>query len=157
MERSQEQLEQAIQLNKPLSLFLFDIDFFKKINDHYGHHAGDAAICHVVELCKKSLQPEYIFGRYGGEEFVVCLPDTNILETRKIAEKIREEIAKTPLHLNEKFINITASFGVTEIRENSDTLHILLEQADKALYMSKENGRNSVHLAINDSFIIPVE
>ncbi|MED4452987.1 histidine kinase N-terminal 7TM domain-containing protein [Metabacillus fastidiosus] len=157
MKRSQEQLEQAIQLNKSLSLFLFDIDFFKKINDHYGHHAGDAAICHVVELCKKSLQPEYIFGRYGGEEFVVCLPDTNILEAGKIAEKIRAEIAKTPLHLNEKFITITASFGVTEIRENSNTLHILLEQADKALYISKENGRNSVHLAINDSFIIPVE
>lgn len=96
MERSQEQLEQAIQLNKSLSLFLFDIDFFKKINDHYGHNASDAAICHVVELCKKNLQPEYIFSRYGGEEFVVCLPDTNILKAGKIAEKIRAEIAKLP-------------------------------------------------------------
>lgn len=115
LDKSSEQLKNAIQTRAPLSFILFDIDYFKKINDHYGHLIGDAAIRHVVSICKKELEHESIFGRYGGEEFVVCLPGKTISDAAKIAEKIRAAIELTPLNTEQELIFVTASFGVSDL------------------------------------------
>lgn len=151
MDKSQEQLELAVKMDKPLSLILFDIDHFKNINDHYGHSIGDLAICHVVSLCKNHLGPEHIFGRYGGEEFVICLPGLEVIEAKTVAENIRMDIEAHPLDTPKGSLSITASFGVTELKQGADTLALLLEESDEALYVSKASGRNSVHVAIGES------
>ncbi|OCA82883.1 histidine kinase N-terminal 7TM domain-containing diguanylate cyclase [Pseudobacillus wudalianchiensis] len=151
--KSQECMKQAIEKEKPLSILLFDIDYFKKINDRYGHSIGDSAICHVVSICKKHLQPTDVFGRYGGEEFVICLPYTAIHEAGRRAEKIRAHLTASPLQTDKGPLAITASFGVTEMRTAADTMDELLQEADQALYSSKESGRNAVHLAIGNSFV----
>ncbi|MBL4951660.1 diguanylate cyclase [Neobacillus sp. YIM B02564] len=147
LEKSQQELNRAINKVTSLSLFLFDIDFFKKINDGYGHSIGDLALCHIVDLCKSCLAPEYIFARYGGEEFVVCLPDVDLNRAGEIAETIRAEIEANPLETEKGAIPITSSFGVAEVTNEIQTLDALLQEADKALYASKENGRNRVTLA----------
>ncbi|MFC0026533.1 GGDEF domain-containing protein [Neobacillus cucumis] len=153
LDKSSEQLKNAIQTKAPLSFILFDIDYFKKINDHYGHLIGDAAIRHVVSICKKELEHESIFGRYGGEEFVLCLPGKSISDAAKIAEKIRAAIELTPLNTNQELIFVTASFGVSDLNPYAKTLEVLLHESDQALYASKESGRNAVHLAFNGSYV----
>lgn len=157
IKRSEQYLEQSIKANKPLSVLLFDIDYFKKINDRYGHGIGDSAIRHVVSICQKHLQPTDIFGRYGGEEFVICLPDIDINEASKRAESIRAHLAASPLETSKESLSVTASFGVAAVQARTDTLDTLLEAADQALYTSKENGRNCVHIADKNSPPLPVQ
>ncbi|MBM7605507.1 diguanylate cyclase (GGDEF)-like protein/PAS domain S-box-containing protein [Metabacillus crassostreae] len=128
------------------SLIIFDIDHFKAINDKYGHRMGDEAICHVVSICQRFLQPSDLFGRYGGEEFVICLPSTTLHEAGEYAEAIRRSIENTPFERENKKIPITASFGVTHANKDI-VIEDLLSYADKALYKSKHSGRNTVHLA----------
>ncbi|WP_042357295.1 histidine kinase N-terminal 7TM domain-containing diguanylate cyclase [Bacillus rubiinfantis] len=147
IEKSKEELEKALNQGYPLSLFLFDIDFFKKINDKYGHSIGDLALCHVVDTCRRGLQSEHTFARYGGEEFVACLPNTNRTNAAIIAEKVRKLLQDTPLQTATETISITASFGVASLSPDANTLDFLLQEADEALYRSKESGRNKVSLA----------
>lgn len=151
MEKSKEKLANTVNAKTPLSLILFDIDYFKKINDRYGHSIGDLALCHIVKLCKKLLDPEFIFARYGGEEFVICLPNVNIDKAGEIAEKIRAAIEANPLETEMGPVLITSSFGVAEINNEVQTLDALLLEADKALYKSKEHGRNTVSLACEET------
>lgn len=155
MEKSSEKLKSSHQENVPFSLLLFDIDFFKKINDTYGHSVGDKAICHVVDLCNKLLHKEHIFARFGGEEFIVSLPKLSLHEAGNLAERIRKTIVETPLHTEYGRIHITVSFGVAESND-SISLDTLIHRADQALYSAKENGRNTVHLAKTDYFMTPL-
>ena len=152
-EKCEEVVEIAAQRQQPLALIMFDIDFFKKINDNFGHAVGDEAIRHVVSICNRHMGPEYIFGRYGGEEFVVCLPDTTLDEAGIFAERIRKDIEDTPLSTSEDELIITASFGVSGLQGAVRSLDVLLQEADRALYVSKENGRNTVHLADQAVFV----
>lgn len=151
MEKSREQLEEAKSLQQPLSFILFDVDHFKQINDRYGHSIGDLALQHIVDICKQQLQADDLFGRYGGEEFALCLSNTSINQAGKVANSIREQIAATPLLLSAESIVLTASFGATAARGSDIPLEALLREADIALYQSKNSGRNAVHLASNDS------
>lgn len=146
MEKSREALELCSKQNIPLSFILFDIDHFKKINDRYGHNLGDAALRHIVAVCSRHLEEPYLFGRYGGEEFVLCTPGLSLLEAGKLADEIRKDIAQSPLESSSGLISITSSFGVAEFSEDEHTLEELLSQADQALYASKHGGRNRVHL-----------
>lgn len=123
---------------------LFDIDHFKKVNDTHGHMTGDLAICHVVELGKSGLPANSIFGRFGGEEFIVCLPGMNMSEAGKIAETIRLCFETRPMVTGTFSHTITSSFGVAQLNPSVDTLTTLIQRADQALYHSKENGRNQV-------------
>lgn len=154
IERSSQQLEKIIQNKKHFSIIMFDIDFFKKINDRYGHNVGDLAICHVVAICKRILNREALFGRYGGEEFVICLPNLEITKACQLADKIRSDIEATPLIDNGHTISITASFGVSHLEKNTQTFSYLLKEADRALYASKANGRNTIYQA-NKECLIP--
>lgn len=142
-----QRLEEALTEGRPLSLILFDIDHFKSINDTYGHETGDDAIRHVVEVCRSRLGPEALFGRYGGEEFVVCLPSEGIGEAAALAERLRRAVAASPLETADAAIPVTASFGVAEAPPAAGTIKALLREADLALYRSKAGGRNAVSLA----------
>lgn len=147
MEKSRELLTSALQTQRPLSFILFDIDHFKQINDRYGHSVGDFALQHIVMICQQSLDANALLGRYGGEEFAICLPDNSLVQAGQVAEQIRKEIARNPLYSAAKAISITASFGVMQARTADVPLEVLLREADVALYRSKHSGRNAVHLS----------
>lgn len=133
------------QLNpQPVSFILFDIDYFKRINDTYGHDVGDQAIIHVVSVCNRYLSPEMLFARYGGEEFVIALPNTSLQEAEKLAEQLRVALLNDPLDVKGVPITLTSSFGIAQYNGGSDSLESLLRDADTALYESKRNGRNAV-------------
>jgi diguanylate cyclase (GGDEF)-like protein len=150
MEKSRKLLSSAHQTGEPVSFILFDIDYFKQINDRYGHSVGDFALQHVVTICQQSLPDSALLGRYGGEEFAICLPGASLAEGGQAAEKLRREIAGNPLYSSAKAITITASFGVAQAKSADVPLEVLLSEADIALYRSKHSGRNAVHLATDD-------
>ncbi len=149
MEKSREMLAATHQNQTPLCFILLDIDHFKQINDRYGHSVGDFALKHVVMICQQFLPDRCLFGRYGGEEFAISLPNTTLAQAGQAAELLRSAIAGNPLYSAAKSITITASFGVTQARTADIPLEALLSEADIALYRSKNSGRNAVHLSNN--------
>lgn len=130
-------------INQPISIVVADIDYFKKINDTYGHLAGDAALKHFAEIIKRNLRKSDFVFRIGGEEFLILLPNTNLEEAAKIAENLRAILEKSPLVYEGREINLTASFGVAELKDNSQ-LNELIKEADEKLYIAKREGRNKV-------------
>ncbi|MCL6602011.1 MAG: diguanylate cyclase [Paenibacillus sp.] len=147
MELSKERLAECVLNKTPLSLILLDIDHFKSINDRYGHEHGDIALQHVVEVCSRHTRERDLFGRYGGEEFVLCLPETSLEQAGQLANTIRKDIEDSLLFTVSETIQVTASFGVVEAAHAELTLEEMLGAADKALYTSKRNGRNAVYLS----------
>lgn len=125
----------------PLSLAICDLDYFKKINDNYGHQAGDRVLKVISRSIAKRLRQVDFFGRYGGEEFVVILPETNLENAHNLLEKIRAAIAGTSFNYKDEPLVITLSLGITEFRAG-DTIETALTRADKALYAAKAQGRN---------------
>lgn len=134
-------LRQCHKKELPASVVMFDVDYFKKINDEFGHAGGDFALQHVAELLKNKLRRSDICCRFGGEEFAVLLPNTNLEEAVITAEKLRTLIKSTPVVYSRKNIPITASFGVADIGETIDEI---LNNADNAMYVAKKEGRNLV-------------
>lgn len=133
------------ELNQPLSILIIDIDHFKNVNDVYGHIVGDNILKYFVKNIQKTLRANDIFSRYGGEEFIIILPDTELDQSLVVAEKLRFYIEHHPYKLdNEKaLITITISIGVCQYQKE-DTLEKLIDRADAALYQAKEKGRNQV-------------
>ncbi|AHV99503.1 histidine kinase N-terminal 7TM domain-containing diguanylate cyclase [Paenibacillus sabinae] len=152
MERSSELLERCLKEGGRLSIALFDVDHFKSINDRYGHGCGDSALRHIADICRGHLREGDVFGRYGGEEFVLCLPNTSLDEAARLADCIRRAIEAASLESPNGRINVTVSFGVTEAVPGS-TLEALLTEADHALYASKRGGRNAVHLSAGSEMV----
>jgi diguanylate cyclase (GGDEF)-like protein len=139
----QKLLEISKITNAPISLAVADLDHFKKVNDTYGHLAGDEALKHFVSIVKKILRKsDYVF-RLGGEEFVILLPSTGLKDAIKIVEKIRKEIESHPLHYDGKEIKLTASFGLVEA-DIDKYINEIIKEADEKLYKAKELGRNRV-------------
>lgn len=127
------------------SLVIFDIDHFKRVNDNYGHPAGDAVIRRVAELTRQHMRSTDIAGRYGGEEFVVLLPDTDLKGAVTFAERLRIAIQDTSVVHAEHTLTFTISLGIALLSGNTCESHSqLIEHADQALYQSKEGGRNRV-------------
>ena len=133
----------ARRQKKPLSLILCDIDRFKRVNDQYGHDGGDVVLKHVSDLFKASIREQDGVARWGGEEFLFVLPDTEESNAVVLAEKVRETLATSPVDIQQKNVVITASFGVAQI-DFEQGLDKALTLADKALYKAKEKGRNKV-------------
>jgi len=130
---------------EPLSLLMLDIDFFKKINDSYGHIVGDELIKHIVGRIKTEVRDSDILARYGGEEFIVLLPNTDIDGAMGVAQKIRLSVEEHQyVHKKEKF-NITISVGISGFREG-DGIKELIHRSDEALYSAKKQGRNRVEV-----------
>ena len=130
--------KKALDKDYRMSLIMFDIDFFKKINDTYGHDVGDKVLKKVVEIAEKHIRKEDFLFRIGGEEFVIMLAGADKNKAYQIAEEIREDIKQNAFEEN---FNVTVSFGVTEVKEDDD-LETALKRADMALYESKNNGRD---------------
>lgn len=128
---------------QPLSVLVLDLDHFKHINDTLGHCAGDTVLTHVAKLMKQTCRNSDICYRYGGEEFVILLSNTDSEGAKLIAERIRRVIAQTPVVHDDNEIHITASVGISHYHKGDNT-HSLFERADKAMYIAKSAGRNCI-------------
>lgn len=139
------ELQMAERHQHELSLLMVDVDFFKKINDEYGHHRGDLVLCEIAKGIQSACRGSDITFRYGGEEFVVVLGKTDAEGAKIIAERIRQQIAESHIKYNGKTIGTTVSIGIAT-RHSNEKEHIndLFERADKALYIAKNSGRNCV-------------
>lgn len=144
----QEKLEEQIALQsrntEPFSLCMIDIDHFKKVNDTFGHPTGDYVLEKLASILKSHSRKEDIVARYGGEEFILLLPNTDISESKRIAESLRQFIASSAWEIG----TITVSIGIATYISN-DTEITILQKADQALYASKEQGRNRVTHSID--------
>jgi diguanylate cyclase len=124
-------------------LAVFDIDYFKKINDSHGHQAGDRVLKVIGRSVAKRLREVDFFCRYGGEEFVALMPETSLVDAMPLLDAIRSAIANASFNYKEEPISITLSIGVTEFRFEDD-LEIAFARADRALYAAKSGGRNCI-------------
>ncbi len=139
------ELERSCRTHQPTSLILLDIDHFKRINDTYGHLAGDTVLQHMATAIKNSIRKIDIACRYGGEEFAVILPSTPLLTAIQVSERIRENIAALTIDIGEQQLSATASFGVAiHLHSLPSNVETFVERADKQLYRAKHNGRNQV-------------
>jgi diguanylate cyclase (GGDEF)-like protein len=138
--------ERAKRSQSLLTIVLFDIDHFKKVNDTYGHLIGDDALKNLANFCLLNMRSMDIFARYGGEEFIILMPDTDFDSAYQSIERLRTKIVETPLAITEAkdiFITISAGIAIWNGQEQID-IPTLLDRADQALYKSKQTGRNKV-------------
>jgi two-component system cell cycle response regulator len=131
-------------MGRPAALFLADIDYFKSVNDRYGHEAGDQALIEVAAKMRELMRDADVFGRIGGEEFACFLPDTDIESAVEIAERLRAAVATLRLRVGTETMALTCSFGVVVVDAQTDTPETAMKRADAALYAAKRQGRNQV-------------
>ncbi len=137
-----------------LSLIMFDIDNFKNVNDRYGHLIGDMVLKEIAATTQKTIRHVDIPARYGGEEFTIILPETSAFNAVIIAERLRQKISEISIKVdNETIICPTVSIGIAEYPNAADNIKDLINSADKALYMAKENGKNCIYLYFDENFI----
>ena len=140
---AQNEIERSDRYGRPFTGIIFDIDYFKKINDSYGHMIGDLALKHIVEVISIEIRAIDIFCRYGGEEFALFLPETEPEAGLLIAQRLCRTLAGTTFKTENEEIRITASFGVSGKMPGQDkNLETVLKDADTALYEAKNSGRN---------------
>ena len=144
MSRFEEEMTRAQARKIPLSFLMIDVDYFKKVNDQYGHLTGDQILREVAGLMKEHVRGIDIVGRYGGEEFCVVLPDTDREGAQYVAERIRLAIERTPLKAYDNVLKVTVSIGSATIPDDGKDCAELLDKADRALYQAKEMGRNRI-------------
>lgn len=137
------EFQRARRIQRPFSILMFDIDHFKKINDTHGHIVGDQILQQLARRCAKTSRATDLVGRYGGEEFVILLTETNLEAAKIIGERLRQSIQNTPFKTDAGELIVTTSIGITE-STTSDTLATLIKRADSALYKAKNAGRNCV-------------
>ena len=148
-EYSERILNLAKRDKRDLSIIMLDIDRFKKINDTFGHKVGDDSIAALASALKKFTRKSDLLCRFGGEEFLVLLPETDINGAVAMAEKIRKEIEKLRIDIkNGTKINFTVSIGVAQMCGKNDSIEALIYRSDKALYKAKESGRNRVNIYV---------
>ena len=137
-------LENFVRYKKEkFSVMMFDIDFFKKVNDTYGHLAGDYILKELATIVKKSLRKSDICGRFGGEEFLILLPNTKASGALKLATKLNKLVREHSFEHDNKTIPIKISLGITTV-SHSDSYNSIVQRCDEALYKAKENGRDRV-------------
>ena len=141
---AEKEIARALRYEKDLSLILFDIDKFKNVNDTFGHLSGDKVLREITDIGKSILRSVDIFGRFGGEEFIVFLPETKISDAVLVAERIRSAVANLRVKNEKGEIQVTLSLGLTHLTKKRDSLPELLETVDQALYKAKREGRNCV-------------
>jgi len=130
---------------QPFSIFLIDIDFFKRVNDSFGHGAGDKVLVNLASVMRNSLREQDFIGRWGGEEFILILPDTDLHGAVVLAEKLRTLVEQQQMKVEEHDIRVTISLGGSQYSLEAGLIQCL-EQADTALYSSKTKGRNRVEI-----------
>tara|TARA_B100000686_G_scaffold354949_1_gene468419 strand:- start:1591 stop:2460 length:870 start_codon:yes stop_codon:yes gene_type:complete len=142
----QRELARAKRHNVPLSILFFDLDDFKKVNDTYGHLGGDATLKSVSKVINEEKRTEDLAARYGGEEMILILPDTEKTQALVLGERIRKRVSETITYFAEKSISITLSGGLACFPVDTEEAAQLLDCADKALYLAKNAGKNNIAL-----------
>jgi len=138
------EISRARRHERPLSLLMFDIDFFKKINDTWGHLAGDTVLKELISLVSPKIRKEEMLARWGGEEFVAVLPETDHMGAVSVAEKIRSAVEEHSFYFQDEIIKITVSVGVATWDDVFPDANAWIRQADERLYHAKTHGRNLV-------------
>lgn len=142
------EFSRAMRLNRPFSCMMIDLDHFKSINDNYGHQTGDKVLQDFAARCKRSVRDIDLVGRYGGEELIILLPETNRELAIQVAERLRASVARNPIDTGDAEIHLTVSIGVATKDENTTDLEALIARADQAMYIAKHKGRNQVAISI---------
>ena len=142
--RGENEFQRACRYRHSLCAMMLDIDHFKQVNDTCGHAVGDQVLQHVAEHCRRELRETDVVGRYGGDEIVILLPESDPDAAAQVAERLRERIARQPLNTTAGPVTITISVGIAALDDKNLTLDTLLVRADQALYDAKEGGRNRV-------------
>ncbi|HSN39905.1 MAG TPA: GGDEF domain-containing protein, partial [Burkholderiales bacterium] len=136
--------KQAARYKRPFSILLIDSDSLKAVNDTYGHEAGNQLLKNTVQCIQNQLRESDIVARYGGDEFIVLLPETPCSHAASVATRIRQSIENTPVVARNRKVRITASIGVACYPDHGDNLKAIMEKTDQAMYLSKAGGRNRV-------------
>jgi diguanylate cyclase (GGDEF)-like protein len=146
-ERGNFELARTQREHNQLTVLLMDCDYFKKVNDSFGHQAGDLALQHVCKICNKEIRDIDFLGRYGGEEFVIILPHCDLKGGVELAARIQNALAEQPLQINNSALHITLSIGIATLCNEQQNFENLIDNADQAMYMAKENGRNRIEVS----------
>jgi diguanylate cyclase (GGDEF)-like protein len=144
--RAQSELAQGRRRGEPVSLMLADVDFFKRINDEFGHEAGDLVLLRLAELMRQTLREVDVLARWGGEEFLALLPSADTSQAADVAERLRQAVAAVHIDIGGRTVQVTMSFGIAQVHAHHD-LQSATQSADQALYSSKRSGRNRVSCA----------
>ncbi|MDR5906985.1 GGDEF domain-containing protein [Franzmannia qiaohouensis] len=144
MKRAKALLQSSRLEKMPFSFFMIDVDHFKSINDTWGHSHGDWVLTKIAEVCVHSLRPTDVIGRFGGEEFVVALPNTGPDDAQVVAERLKMKVAELPLKEDMSGLSLSVTIGIAMANTESVDLEALISQADQALYVGKRDGRNRV-------------
>jgi diguanylate cyclase (GGDEF)-like protein len=152
MEVAEQEVRRAIRFKNPISVLMVDLDNFKRVNDMHGHISGDNVLKQFAAACRLTFREIDIIGRIGGEEFAILLPETSRNEAIEAAERLRLKVEKTKVPIDQGLaIELTVSIGVASLSSESDSLDLLLGQADTALYTAKNTGRNRVKVFNDDA------
>ena len=143
-ERAEEEFMRARRYLQPLAVALIDIDHFKQVNDQHGHAAGDQVLRHLTHLSRELLRDADLLARIGGEEFAILMPSTNVHGARKLADRLRQMIAEQEVDLGGQRLRVQFSAGVTQLRDEDQSIEDCLRRADEAMYRAKQAGRNRV-------------
>jgi diguanylate cyclase (GGDEF)-like protein len=138
------EVKKAIRYERPFSIMMLDADYLKQVNDRYGHDTGDKLIVSVSQVIKSSLRETDILARFGGDEFVIMLPDTSDTKAFDVAERIRIAVENTSINAAGNSVSSTLSIGIAGYPVDSENIDEVTKKADKALYASKQTGRNVV-------------
>lgn len=144
--RAASELARSARSGEPIALILADIDFFKRVNDQRGHDAGDKVLVQVAALMSSKLREADVLARWGGEEFLMLLPNSDGINAAAVAERVRQAVQAAPIAVGGDPVSVTMSFGVAQVHSGDD-LQSATARADQALYSSKKNGRNRVSCA----------
>lgn len=148
VEKLDSELNRAVRHGSPMSLLMLDVDHFKRVNDTFGHAAGDQVLIAIGKLLRDSCRVYDVPGRYGGEEFCIVLPETRLGNTSVVAERIRSRLEKTELECGGAPFRVTVSIGIAGIDSSQDVNEVspsaLIDRADRALYTAKHRGRNRI-------------
>jgi diguanylate cyclase len=136
--------EHAKKNHNPIAILLFDIDYFKVVNDSFGHSTGDAVLRKLADICRQSVRETDLLARYGGEEFIVILPNTPPTRALEIAERLRKGVETTAFDDGKNKIHVTISIGIACQHNQELSFDSALKNADEALYRAKNEGRNRI-------------
>jgi diguanylate cyclase (GGDEF) domain len=145
-ELAKKEISRALRYQHPLTVLMVDIDYFKDINDTYGHSAGDQVLISIANLCRKIFRNIDILARYGGEEFAILLPETPVETALEVAERLRHTVENLSVSYHRRQFSVTISVGLTSLRDDCSSIARLIDRADTALYHSKSEGRNRITL-----------
>jgi len=137
----------AQRTERPFCCMMLDIDHFKNVNDNYGHPVGDLVLQEFAGRCQRSVREVDLIGRYGGEELIIILPETDRTTAVMVAERLRVSISEHPIAIPDGEVDITVSIGVATKDENTPHIEALVARADQALYIAKHKGRNQVAIS----------